>query len=153
MSLRGSVMTRATEATFFSASASIILAKWGAAAESIDSSPRKSARTRKPGATSCNNSRDPLRDHLCFLGRDFLRSADHQQAFRLVELNRIHAWSSHEAGVVASVSLRTEKCRGSRPPSSLRRDTKAATARFERKRFRKLIETRQARCRRSEIGN
>src|SRR5438874_2531519 len=57
MSLCGSGITRVTEATSFSASASMISAMCRAAAESIDSSQRKSARTRSPGATSCNTSR------------------------------------------------------------------------------------------------
>src|SRR4029077_1295455 len=57
MSLFGSGITRVTEATFFSASASMILAMCRAAAESIDSSQRKSARTRNLGSTSCNSSR------------------------------------------------------------------------------------------------
>src|SRR3954453_21315504 len=59
ISLCGSGIIRVTEATFFSASASMISAMYRAAAESIDSSPRKSARTRNPGATSCNTS--PIR--------------------------------------------------------------------------------------------
>src|SRR5204862_5430950 len=40
--------------------------------------------------------------HPCLLGRNPLRTADHQEAFRLIKLNGVHPSYSHAATTVAS---------------------------------------------------
>ena len=56
-----------------------------------------------------------LRGLLRLLGCHSLHSADHEETFRSIQLNRVHAWYSHEAGAVANVSSgRRENLAGAR---------------------------------------
>src|SRR5215468_11402204 len=60
----------------------------------------------KSGRDVAQNFAHALGNRFDFPGRDALRGADYEQPLRSIELNCVHASSSHEAGAVASASAR-----------------------------------------------